>query len=174
MLFNKTKKLLSIFIAPPAGPNPPPAGGYLHSHPMEEVPEANIIVGQGIENDRWFGVKEFALSNGVIKPFPHKRQVSLLLYEEFLQVKESFPTLEPIMLRRNLLIKGYRLEDILNKKIKIGTVILQYSGQCHACSHIEEATQMPGLAKLLYDHGGIRAEVLCGGFIRKGEHIQVL
>lgn len=172
MLLTSKGKVVSIFLAPASGPNPPPAGGYSICNPMIEVQEANLIQGMGIVGDRWFGIDKFKLKDGTLKNFSHKRQVSLFSIEDFLKIKNIFKNIEIINLRRNILLENIDIKQV--NKIKINNVILKFSGNCHACNHIEKLNNLPGLAKALYDIGGIRAEVLSSGEIRKNDKVEIL
>lgn len=162
-------KLLSIFIAPVCGPHPPPAGGYERIHPMEEVDEVEALQDRGLRGDRWLDVKEFRLPNGNLKPFARARQVSLISNESIKKLQETLE-IEAIQLRRNLLVEGITLEDKVGELIQIGDVILEGTGLCHPCKHIEEVT-VPGVRKLLHNKGGLRAKIIQGGTLKKGDRI---
>lgn len=162
-------KLLSIFIAPLCGPFPPPAGGYGKVNLMKEVNEVEAVEDRGLKGDRWFDVKEFRLPNGNLKPFSHERQVSLISIDAIKKLQETLD-IEAIQLRRNLLVEGITLEDKVGKLIQIGDVILEGTGLCHSCKHIEDVT-VPGVQKILYDRGGLRAKVVQGGILKKGDKI---
>ena len=169
---NNTKEVLSIFIASSAGENPPPAGGYEFCNPMREIKHANIVKDMGIFGDRWFGVKQFRFNDGKLKNFSHKRDVSLFRIEDLIELKKYFPEIDAINLRRNILVKGINLKEI--NQIKIKNVVLEFSGNCHSCSHIEKVNNLPGLSKVLYDIGGIRMKVINGGVIKKGDKIELI
>lgn len=162
-------RLLSIFIADICGPDPPPAGGHGEINPMRQVEEIEVVSNKGIVGDRWFGVKEFRLKNGELRPFSHPRQISLISLDSINEIKESID-IEAIHLRRNLLIEGISLEDKVGKIIRIGEVILKGSGLCRSCKHIEDVTQ-PGVKDALFRIGGLRAEVIKGGTLKAGDII---
>jgi hypothetical protein len=172
MLLHKIGEVVSIFIAPPAGPNPPPAGGYSKCSPMVEIKNAELVKSMGIKGDRWFGVNQFKLKNGNLKNFQHNRNVSLFSLEDLLEIKKTFKNIEAINLRRNIFIKNIEIKKI--KKIIINDVMFQFSGFCHACEHIEKVNNLPGLSNVLCELGGIRMEVLSNGSIKTGDKIEVL
>lgn len=172
MLFNTKKEIVSIFIAPAAGPSPPPAGGYFNYNSMIKLQSAELVAGMGIVGDRWFGIDKFKLNNGKLKNFPHNRNVSLFAVEDFQKVKNKFPNIEIINLRRNIIVKGVQLEKI--NKIKINNVVLKLSGFCRACNHIEQVNNTQGLAEVLTSCGGARMEVLLDGLIKIGDKIELL
>ena len=173
MLFDSRMLVSSIFIAEPVGPNPPPAGGFPTWNPMIEITQAEVVKDMGIIGDRWFGVTDFKLEDGRIKTFPHKRQVSLFELETFIQLKKKFPALEAQALRRNILVTGMKLKEAESKNIIIGYVVLKLTGLCDSCEHIERTIGIEGISKAMRKYGGgIRAEVLQGGTINKGDLIQ--
>jgi hypothetical protein len=167
MLHPKTSgRLLNIFIAPPVGPYPPPAGGYDKILPMQEIEEAEVVVDMGIRGDRWFGVKEFKLPDGTLKLFPHDRQVSLMSVED---INSLGLDVQPIALRRNLLV-DIPVNTLVGKQITIGEIVLVGTGLCKACKHIEKYT-VPGIISKMYDQGGLHTKVIKGGTIKQGDEI---
>jgi hypothetical protein len=163
-------RLVSIFVAPLCGPNPPPAGGYHKIHPMKKVSSTEVVEGKGLVGDRWYGVDKFRLQNGDLKSFSHERQVSLLSCKAAEKVRSVFG-IDPVNLRRNLLVDGVKIENGVGKRFKIGDVVLEGTGLCKACKHIEEVNSSPGLVKFLYEMGGLRAKVIVGGIIHEGDEI---
>lgn len=72
--------------------------------------------------------------------------------------------------RRNILVKGINLLALKGKDFKVGNALLQYSGECHPCSRMEEALGFGGY-NAMRGHGGITAKVIVGGEIRVGDSI---
>jgi len=163
--------LLKIFIAPPCGPNPPPAGGWGHKNvnKMISIDEAELVAGAGIVGDRWFGVKEYKLKGGATEKFRKNREISLIGIEQVNELGKY--KIKPIMLRRNLLTRGIVLKELVGKVFKVGSVELRCEELCQPCKHIERYTNSPGLIKSLFNKGGVRASVLAGGTIKIGDEI---
>jgi len=104
-----------------------------------------------------------------------KRQVSLI-QAEHLPVIATFAGMKevsPALLRRNLVISGVNLLALKQREFQIGDVVLRGSGPCPPCSRMEENLGQGGYSAVR-GHGGIVAEVLRGGTIRKGEEVVVL
>ena len=95
-----------------------------------------------------------------------KRQVTLI-QEEHIQTIASFMPLKnvsPEMLRRNIVIKGINLLALKDKTFWVGEALLEYTGECHPCSRMEE-TLGDGGYNAVRGHGGITARILKGGKI---------
>lgn len=103
-----------------------------------------------------------------------KRQVTLI-QQEHIQTIASFihlKTVPPEMLRRNLVVKGINLLALKDKKFWVGDVLLEYTGECHPCSRMEESLGAGGY-NAVRGHGGITARILKGGTIRLGDVLKV-
>lgn len=103
-----------------------------------------------------------------------KRQVTLIQQEHLdaiasiMKIKE----LTPEMLRRNLVIKGINLLALKDKTFWVGEVLLEYTGECHPCSRMEEILGSGGY-NAVRGHGGITARILKGGKIRLNDGLIV-
>lgn len=72
------------------------------------------------------------------------------------------------MLRRNIVIKGINLLALKDKTFWVGEALLEYTGECHPCSRMEE-TLGEGGYNAVRGHGGITARILNGGKITVGD-----
>jgi MOSC domain-containing protein YiiM len=119
------------------------------------VNAATVEVGSGLVGDRYRGRAE------------SKRQVTLIQHEHLdviatLLARES---LDPALLRRNLVVSGINLLALQRAQFRIGAVVLEGTGPCHPCSRMESALGVGGY-NAMRGHGGITAKVIGPGEIR--------
>ena len=82
-------------------------------------------------------------------------------------------TLDPALLRRNIVVSGLNLLALKDQKIQIGEVVLEITGQCHPCSKMETALGAGGY-NAMRGHGGMTAKVVEGGEIKVGDAVGVV
>jgi MOSC domain-containing protein YiiM len=128
--------------------------------PMQMVQSATLRPGIGLEGDRWRGSAAGA------------RQVTLIAAEHLAAIG-GFLGLEavaPERLRRNLVVAGLNLLALKDRRFHIGGALLEFSGECHPCSRMEEEFGRGGY-NAVRGHGGITARVLEGAVIRLGDPV---
>jgi MOSC domain-containing protein YiiM len=75
--------------------------------------------------------------------------------------------------RRNIVTAGADLNNRRGQKFRIGTVLFRADIACQPCAYLERKTEAGALAALK-GRGGLRAEVLEEGVIRRGDAIEFL
>ncbi len=128
--------------------------------PVIAVDEVECSLEKGLIGDRYTG------SAG------GKRMVTLIQYEHLGVVASLLARSEvhPSLVRRNIVVSGVNLHALRKLKFQIGDAILQGTGDCEPCSHMEAALG-PGGYQAMRGHGGITATVLQAGTIRVGETV---
>jgi len=103
------------------------------------------------------------------------RQVTFIQKEHIVAVASFLgkPSLEFTVTRRNILVEGINLLSLKGKQFQIGEAILEYSGECHPCSRMEEALGKGGY-NAMRGHGGITAKIIKSGLISKGDTVWVV
>lgn len=98
------------------------------------------------------------------------RQVSLIQAEHLpmIALALDLPPIDPLLLRRNLVVSGVDLLSLRFGRFRIGEALFETSGLCDPCSRMEEALGEGGF-DAMRDRGGITARVLIGGLIRVGD-----
>lgn len=130
------------------------AGGTMTSREVVDV-----VAGKGIPGDR------YAEGEGTFKDMPYRNR-ELTLVEAESAAAVGLPAAQ---LRRNVVVEGVRLGDLIGHRFRLGDVVAFGARKCAPCEHIEKATARPGLRAEL--DGGLRADVLVGGRLRVGDPI---
>ena len=71
------------------------------------------------------------------------------------------------MLRRNVIVSGVDLNELIGEEFSIQGVRLRGTGHCKPCYWLDQAFA-PGTEDFLEGNGGLRAEILSGGLIAVG------
>jgi MOSC domain-containing protein YiiM len=79
--------------------------------------------------------------------------------------------LPPGASRRQVVVRGVKLNDLIGQRIRIGAVRLFVETPCDPCSRMEE-TIGAGAREALEGRGGVRCFVLAGGELRVGDSIR--
>lgn len=126
--------------------------------PLNPVSNVMALEASGLEGDRY-------RKNGT-------RQVTLI-QSEHLQTIASFlgkTEVDPILTRRNIVVKGINLTSLKGKRFNVGEAILEYTGDCHPCSRMEENLGDGGY-NAMRGLGGITARVIKSGRIQLNDSV---
>jgi MOSC domain-containing protein YiiM len=74
--------------------------------------------------------------------------------------------------RRQVVVRGVRLNDLVGKRFRVGEVQCYGVELCEPCRHLQELTR-PGIIKELVHRAGINADILSDGRISVGDPIRV-
>jgi MOSC domain-containing protein YiiM len=122
------------------------------------VDSVRAVAGQGLEGDRHF------------HPEGAKPGQALTLVEA--EAVEDVG-LAPGGTRRQVTVRGVRLNDLVGKRFRVGEVECYGVELCEPCAHLESLTR-PGIIKDLVHRAGINADILTGGEIRVGDTVTEL
>ncbi|TGD72533.1 MOSC domain-containing protein [Mangrovimicrobium sediminis] len=102
------------------------------------------------------------------------RQVTLISEEFIAQIAHysGHETIDPALLRRNLVVRGINLNALRHQRFRIGGAEFEATALCHPCSRMEEALGKGGVAAML-GHGGLCARILHSGLIQVGDLLEV-
>lgn len=101
-----------------------------------------------------------------------KRQVTLI-QEEHLEALKGLlhiGSVEPDLLRRNIVVRGINLLALKGHRFWVGSAMLEFTGLCHPCSRMERALGRGGY-NAMRGHGGITARVCESGQIAVGDPV---
>jgi MOSC domain-containing protein YiiM len=122
---------------------------------LEPVVSVAAIAGKGLKGDRQF-VEEGARPGG-----------ALTLIEA--EVLEDVG-LTGAQSRRQVVVRGVRLNDLMGKRFKIGDVECLGVEICEPCTHLQSLTR-PGIIKDLIHRGGLNADILTDGTLSVGDAV---
>jgi MOSC domain-containing protein YiiM len=135
---------------------------------LQAVDQIEAVPGRGLVGDRYY-LKEGTFS---AKDGPD-REVTLLEAEALEGLAREYQVaLEPARARRNLLTRGVPLNHLVGRAFTIGPVVLRGLRLCEPCGHLEALT-CAGVKAGLIHRGGLRAQVLQGGFLKVGASISL-
>jgi MOSC domain-containing protein YiiM len=78
--------------------------------------------------------------------------------------------LSPAEVRRQVLTRGIRLNDLVGERFAVGDVECVGQELCEPCNHLQGLTY-PGVLRGLVHRGGLRADIVSGGRIAVGDEI---
>jgi MOSC domain-containing protein YiiM len=157
------------------------SGRLLHIHiaesassAMEELAQAKLVAGRGIEGDRYFK------GTGTYSPKPDVREVTLIEMEVLDAMARGDPPfpgekvkLAPGDHRRNLTTAGVPLNHLVGKRFKVGEAVLTGGRLNFPCKYLERLLGLPVYTPLL-NRSGLNCRIEVGGTIRKGDLITPL
>jgi MOSC domain-containing protein YiiM len=135
-----------------------------HNKKIIETSEIDLIAGKGIVNDRHFKDYNDPLN-----------QLSIIEGENIdeynLKSKLNIPYLE---FRRNIVTRGIKLNDLVGKKISVGSVKLEVLDLCRPCRHLSEKLGKNDIIKEFLRKGGIRCQIMNDGKISLNDKIKII
>ncbi|MEK7560268.1 MAG: hypothetical protein AAB522_03135 [Patescibacteria group bacterium] len=123
---------------------------------MREIAIAHATEHRGLMEDRYFGEQEEA-----------RRSVTLI--EQEVIEKTNFLSKKT---RRNIVVKNFSLNSLVGKEFLVGNVKMRGVELCEPCKRPSKLSGKPGFKEAFYNCGGLRAEILTTGEIRKSDVTQ--
>ena len=131
--------------------------GPVESGELESVESVRAVAGQGLEGDRNF--------------FPSGAAAGEALTLVELEAVEDVG-LPPGATRRQLTVRGVRLNDMVGKHFRVGDVECYGVELCEPCLHLQSLTRH-GIIEELAHRGGLNADILTDGTIAVGDPVTV-
>ena len=82
-------------------------------------------------------------------------------------------SIDPALLRRNLVVSGINLTALRHQRFCVGEVQFEATALCHPCSRMEKVLGKHGVSAML-GHGGLCAKIISGGTLFLGDSVQHL
>ena len=129
--------------------------------PPEKLNETRVIADFGLEGDA-----RSRKGRG--------RQITLIEEEalQFVAGKLNMPAVAEGASRRQVVVRGIRLNDTVGKKLRIGPVLIQVEDLCDPCKNMEKAIGK-GAWWAMESRGGICGRVLEGGLLKPGQSVEI-
>jgi MOSC domain-containing protein YiiM len=129
--------------------------------PVREVSEAMGLPGRGLEGDRHFDD-------------PDAGDITLIEQEAIDRLRtEHGVELSPGESRRQVLVRGVNLADFVGRRFRVGEIECEGEERCEPCNHLAGLVGTQAVLKGLL-HTGLRAGIVNGGAIRKGDTIELM
>lgn len=125
------------------------------------VDAAEAVVGQGLVGD-----------HRMKKSPGSARQVTIISSEYIQQICQhtGHQSIDPRLLRRNLVISGMNMNLLRYQRLQIGEVIIETNALCHPCSRMDENLGKGGTAAM-FGYGGLCAKIIQGGRLAVGDAV---
>jgi len=138
----------------------------------EPVREAELVranAGVGLDGDR------YALGCGHYSPDLRVSRDLTLIEAEVIEdlARNHGIQLAPGETRRNITTRGIRLNDLVGRRFWVGEVLCEGTRLCEPCQYLTERTGKPLLRPLVH-RGGLRADIVRCGWIRRGDRVQLV
>jgi MOSC domain-containing protein YiiM len=137
------------------------------SEPMRALPEATLVAGLGIPEDR------YATRTGTYSERHHiDRQVTLIEVETLEALaRDHRVVVEAHEHRRNLTTRGVPVNHLVGRYFRVGECVL-YGGRLNVpCKYLEGLLGRPVFRPLIH-RSGLNGRVIVGGTIRPGDAIE--
>mgnify|MGYP001964164479 CR=1 FL=1 len=139
---------------------------WIANKPENRISDVNSI--EAIANKEIFGDKHFSENKN------SRKQVALIESENIDKYNLNSNTKIPYLdFRRNIVTKGIKLNDLLNKQITIGNIKLLGKDLCRPCRHLQELLGYNNIVKEFLLKGGLRCEIINSGTIYLNDEIKI-
>ena len=130
--------------------------------PLQSLNQVEAITLKGLAGDHFSGSAT------------SKRQITLIQKEhiDLVAAVMKLPGLQPDLLRRNIVVEGINLHAFKDRRFWVGPVLLEYTGDCHPCSRMEDILGAGGY-NAMRGHGGITARIIKGGLITLEDSVRI-
>jgi MOSC domain-containing protein YiiM len=125
-------------------------------HQMIELDEVECVAGKGLAGDRFFDYKP-----------DYKGQATFFSMEVHERLQDEFDkTYAPTAYRRNLIVSGVDLNDLIGEEFELGGI--RFSGSCESapCYWMDHAIG-EGTEDAMKGIGGLRVKILSDGLLQR-------
>lgn len=147
---------------------------------MTTVDQCMAVAGMGLEGDRRMAGRSGSARQVTLisREFIHCIEQHMAAGRQQTTLALAAPgpghdvaaTIDPAVLRRNLVVAGINLNALRYRKFRIGDAVFEATAYCHPCSRMESALGEGGFAAMM-GFGGLCATVLVSGAIAVGDKV---
>ncbi|MEE2906658.1 MAG: MOSC domain-containing protein [Planctomycetota bacterium] len=135
--------------------------------PMVSQTLVQAVAGAGLVGDRYRSGGSWSREVGT-----PDRELTLIESEQLEWFeKETGSPFPPSMTRRNVLTSGISLNELVGKRLRIGSVELEGMRLCEMCKSLQDRCGLPLLPAMVH-RGGLNCQIITGGEIRVGDAIE--
>jgi MOSC domain len=131
--------------------------GPVEGEALGTVESVSAVAGCGLEGDRHFRAGGQRAGGAL----------TLIESEVLADVNLTGPEA-----RRQVVVSGVRLNDLVGRRFKVGEVECLGVELCEPCSHLQSLTR-PGIMRELAHRAGINADIVTGGTISVGDAVTI-
>jgi MOSC domain-containing protein YiiM len=137
--------------------------------PLQSVAHATLESGRGLVGDRYYehgGTFSEKLKDGA------DWELTLIESEEIQRFNDSQGLALPAAsFRRNIVTSGVRLNDLVGRRFRVGSALLEGMRLCEPCAHLGKLIG-PAVVKGMVHKAGLRARIVTGAIVRVGDAIE--
>ena len=128
-------------------------------HEIIEHDSIELVAGQGIPGDRFFGWKD-----------DYKGQLTLIDQAVIEEIRRHAgnPELPASAFRRNVVISGVDLNALIGTTFSLNGIRLEATEECRPCYWMDEACGKPGTEEIMKGRGGLRCRIFDNGTLKRG------
>lgn len=135
--------------------------------PLHSVSQAKLEAGKGLVGDRYYaGVGTFSK-----KLMPSDAEITLIESEEIerfnVNERAAYP---PGAFRRNIVTSGIRLNNLVGKRFRVGSALLEGKRLCEPCGHLAKLMSSSVVEGMVH-RAGLRAQILSSATVNVGDEI---
>jgi MOSC domain-containing protein YiiM len=136
------------------------------AEPTHPVGSIRAVPGVGLEGDR------YAAGLGHYDDDRVSRDLTLIEAEVIDSLAREYGIeLAPGETRRNLTTRGVELNELVGRRFWVGEVLCEGTRLCEPCQYLTDLTGKPLLRSLVH-RGGLRADIVRGGVIARGDAVR--
>lgn len=130
-------------------------------HPTFDVETVEVKAGLGLIGDRFYGKGE-----------KFDGHITFFAWEVFqvMSAECGMRNGSPASLRRNVITEGVNLNQLIGQEFTIDGIRFRGTKHCAPCRWMDLGCA-PGALKFLHGRGGLRAQVLSDGVLRRGSAV---